>query len=81
MGRRSQEKPGRATMGQDEPKRRGEARQSQGSHSEFCRVPLGLGARGWAGGAKRSQGGPKMARMIQRREGEARQSHEEPGEP
>ena len=57
--RRSHEKPGRAKMGQDGPKRSGEARQSQGSHGEFWRVLLGLGARGWAGGATRSQEGTK----------------------
>ena len=51
------------------------------SHGEFWRVLLGLGARGRAGGARRSQEGPRWARMSPRGEGEARQSHEEPGEP
>ena len=43
MGRRSQEKPGRAKMGQDEPKRRGGSQAEPGgargamvSSGEFC---------------------------------------------
>ena len=40
----SQAKPGRAKVSQDEPKRRGGAKQSQGVHGEFWRVLLGLGA-------------------------------------
>ena len=33
------------------------------SHGEFWRVLLGLGARRWAGGAKRSQEWPRLVRM------------------
>ena len=42
---------------------------SQGSHGRFCRVPLELGAREWAGEAKRSQGGPRCARISPKGEG------------
>ena len=55
--------------------------QSQGTHGEFYRVPLGLGAMGWVEVATRSQEGARWARIRPRGEGEARQSHEEPGDP
>ena len=64
-----QEKPREVREGQDgsgwaqeERGKPGRAMRSQGSHDDFCRVLLKLGARSWAGGAKRSHEGPRWAR-------------------
>ena len=54
----SQAKPGRAKVSQDEPKRRGAAKQSQGGHGEFCWDLEPVGGQEEPRGSRKGQDGP-----------------------